>query len=433
MRIFKTMTLAGASIACLMAAGANAAPKPAVQASLAAPAGMKVERVVILMRHGIRPPTKAAVTPPGLAKEAWPSWDTPWGHLTAHGYQAIVKLGAYDRQVWAREGVIAATACPAKGEVVVWSDTDERTIRTGDAMVEGAFAGCNVTNDHLAEGVVDVLFSPLDDPKSIDTAAARDAVLAEVGPLDAVMKSHRPAFEIMQRVLDCCAPAPCTDAGLKAGCAIADMPVEISVAGGEGRPKATGPLDWAPSVAQALMLEYVEGKPMSEVGWGRASRADIEVMMEIHTLKGDILQRPAYISRRGASPLVGRMLGALEGAAGNGSKLTVIVGHDTNIVDVSGMLDFDWKVDSYPANNPPPGGGVGFELLSDAAGKHYVRAFYRAQTMDQMRALSPLSLADPAYRQPLKIPGCSMPGDDTICTLADFSKLVRGKLITPGS
>jgi hypothetical protein len=31
---------------------------------------LKLERVVMLMRHGIRPPTKAAVTPPGITAGA---------------------------------------------------------------------------------------------------------------------------------------------------------------------------------------------------------------------------------------------------------------------------------------------------------------------------------------------------------------------------
>ena len=64
-------TLAWASVLALaFAPSASRAVDPAAE-------GLKLERVVMLMRHGIRPPTKATVTPPGIAAEPWPSWDAP--------------------------------------------------------------------------------------------------------------------------------------------------------------------------------------------------------------------------------------------------------------------------------------------------------------------------------------------------------------------
>ena len=43
-----------------------AASAPGADASPAAPGSLKLEKVVMLMRHGVRPPTKAAVVPPGF-------------------------------------------------------------------------------------------------------------------------------------------------------------------------------------------------------------------------------------------------------------------------------------------------------------------------------------------------------------------------------
>jgi 4-phytase/acid phosphatase len=393
------------------------------------PGGLKVERVVMLMRHGIRPPTKALVTPPGVASEDWPDWSTPWGELTSHGYQAIVRLAGYDRAVWTKDGMLPADHCPGAGEVVVWSDSDQRTIRTGDAMVEGLFNGCNIVNGHLPQGQTDRLFSPLGDANAMDAAAALAAVTAEVGPVMAVQRAHGKEWDALQRVLGCCAPPICAEAGLAAGCRLADLPSTLVFDAGDSRPKLTGPLGYGPTAAQVLMLEYVEGRPMNEVGWGRAGPADIETIMTIHSLKGDLVQHPFFVGARGASPLARRMLAALESGEANAARLTILVGHDTNIVDLSGLLRFNWKMDSYPANNPPPGGGVGFELLRSPDGRRFVRTFYRAQTMDQMRNLTALGLETPASRQVLKIPGCSYGDDDTICTLDVFAALVRSKLI----
>jgi len=144
-------------------------------------------------------------------------------------------------------------------------------------------------------------------------------------------------------------------------------------------------------------------------------------------MKGDLIQRPALLGSHGATRLARRMLDALERA--DGPRLTVLVGHDTNIGDLSGLLDFDFQVSGYAADTPPPGGAVGFELLSDRTGARYVRVVYRSQTLQQMRELTPLDASHPPFRQALAIPGCAVPGEATRCSFETFVKLVRGKLI----
>jgi 4-phytase/acid phosphatase len=391
-----------------------------------ADAGLTLERVVLLMRHGIRPPTKATVTPPGVAAEPWPKWEAPYGHLTAHGAEAIRLLGRFDRESLAARGLLPGEGCPKAGAVSVWSDTDQRTIATGDALLKGMFPGCGLGNDHLAEGAKDPVFHPDVGGVAVDVAAARQAVLAHVGSLERLRLRYGVAFDRLQQVLGCCAPTVCRAAGLQEGCRMAELPGDIvPPKPGEGRPDATGLFDFAPSAAQTLMLEYAEGR--KQVGWGRASAADLELIGTLHAMKGDLLQRPALLGARGATRLARRMLDAIERA--DGPVLTVLVGHDTNIGDLSGLLDFDWQVTGYAADTPPPGGGVGFELLADRTGARYVRAFYRSQSLQQMRELTRLDAAHPAFRQVLTIPGCALPDDASRCSLDTFARLVRGKLI----
>ena len=71
---------------------------------------------------------------------------------------------------------------------------------------------------------------------------------------------------------------------------------------------------------------------------------------------------------------------------------------------------------------------MGFELLRDAKGARFVRAFYRSQTMDQMRTLQPLGAGQDADRQAVAIPGCAG-GVDDLCPLASFSAMVKGALV----
>ena len=57
----------------------------------------KLERVVMLMRHNVRPPTKADVTPVGMTAQPWSSWTTPYGELTPHGEAGAKLMGEYNR------------------------------------------------------------------------------------------------------------------------------------------------------------------------------------------------------------------------------------------------------------------------------------------------------------------------------------------------
>ena len=174
------------------------------------------------------------------------------------------------------------------------------------------------------------------------------------------------------------------------------------------------------SVSIQLVTGAVRSVPMKDVAWGRLSREEIGRLLEFHSIKFEYEARTPYTAARAASPLASRMLEAMQ----HGPKLTVLVGHDTNIANLGGFLDLHWTLPDYPRDDPPPGGALGFEVLADPAGKQYVRAFYRAQTMDQVRELQALDGDNkPAYVY-LEIPGCAEP-----CALADFAAQVGKELV----
>lgn len=371
---------------------------------------LHVERVVMLMRHGIRPPTRPEVTPAGVAAEAWPSWEVPLGHLTQHGYDAILRLGAYERAHYG-EALFAGEACPRADEVLFHADTDQRTIRTAEGLAASMFPGCTLNVEHLPLGELDVLYSPTDQP-GMDIAAAHAAILAEIGSLDRVRDAHGSEFDLLQRVLGCCGDQP----DLRARSS------RFTSTAADGRPKTDGPMNFAPTAVMTLVMEYTDGRPMSEVGWGRVTRDEITTLTNLYVMKVETIQRPYYVGARGASPLMRRMLEALNDA--DGAKFAVFLGHDTNISDLSGLLDVTFHLDSYAANFPPPGGAFGFELLRDDQGRRFVRTFVRAQTLDQMRELTALSEATPPSRDVITIPGCA-----ELCPLEDFTRLVEARLL----
>ncbi|MFT4257876.1 MAG: histidine-type phosphatase [Pseudoxanthomonas sp.] len=380
-----------------------------------APTELKLERVVMLMRHGVRPPTKAKVTPDGVADKPWPKWPVDFGELTPHGYDAVKLLGAWDRQSWTDRGLLPEYRCPGKDEIVVAASAKSRTQDTARALVEGMAPNCEVAVSFPRNADEDVEFHPLDAgavPIDADQALQAAQALAPPGGMPEVVKEHAELFALLNRALGC-------DAGK--ACDLSKMPAGLEREEGDA-PSIGDPLGIASTVSQTFLLEYLEGMPAQDVAWGRLNRDEIGKLLEFHTLKFAYEARPPYIAARAASPLAARMLEAMR----TGPKLTVLVGHDTNIANLGGFLDLHWTVPGYPQDDPPPGGALGFEVLSDAAGTQYVRAFYRAQTMDQVRELQPLGEDNaPAYLY-LDIPGCARE-----CRFEDFDKLVRGKLVAP--
>ena len=128
-------------------------------ASEAAP--LRVERVVVVMRHGVRAPIVGEAPEDTLTGALWPTWPVPPEHLTPHGAKALEILGDVDRRWLARSGVLPARGCPAPGQLRVWTNTAERTIASGKAFAEGLAPGCDTPIGHLGPNQTDPLFEPL--------------------------------------------------------------------------------------------------------------------------------------------------------------------------------------------------------------------------------------------------------------------------------
>jgi 4-phytase/acid phosphatase len=328
----------------------------------------------------------------------------PDGYLTPHGAQAIKLLAAYDRGMLASAGLVAAAGCPA--DVKIYTDVDERTEKTGEAFAAGFAPGCGLAASHAA-GATDPLFSPLDGVvPGFDAKAAKAAMLAAAGGnLGAPVTANAALFQKMQNTLD------------PGGSAFLNLPAKISAKIPGHEPKVTGPIAEGSSAAEDFLLEYLDDKPLDQVAWGRADAADVAALLALHPLEYTLTARPAYIANRAAGPLARRILAGLTG----GDKLTVLVGHDTNIADLGGMLELHWSLGGYPADDPPPGGGLVLLLSHDkATGEKYVTISYQVQTMDEIRNLAATA---PAL-QPLPIPACGNSTAAEACSLAAFSKLV---------
>ncbi|RYD52471.1 MAG: histidine-type phosphatase [Sphingomonadales bacterium] len=406
------------AIAAALLAATIAQPGVAQTPKASAPAPLKLERVVMMMRHGIRPPTKPAPVPASVSREQWPGWPVDFGLLTPRGAAGVKLLGESDRSWFAARGLFGR-GCPAPGSVVLKASSKQRAIRTAESWSEGFMPSCSITVSHPSETGPDPIFHGLDDnPAWFDGQAAYRAALARApkGGLAADVARYRADLTLLARVLNCALPA----------CPLLREPTEL-VASPHDRPELEGPADIGSTASQTFLLQYLEGMPMRDVGWGRITRAQIEQLLRFHPLKFRYSNRPDPISRVAAAPIAREILAAFEDR--RGARLTLLAGHDTNIADLAGFMRVHWKVPSYPADDVPPGSAMGFELLRDAKGSRYVRVFYRAQTMDQLRNQRRLTQNEAPFRQYLPLPGCGNSIAPRTCTLSAFAKLVRGRAL----
>ncbi len=394
--------------------GPGPGPGPAIS-------DMRLEKVVLMVRHGLRAPLAEEAPVGDMAQAPWPTWPVDHSMLTARGYEGMRLLGVYDREAYAARGLFEASGCPLGGSVRVHASPSPRAIASAKAMIEGFAKGCAIPVSHAPAGGIDAIFDP--GGAKVVTSDARAAIASidqATGGIAALARRHAAAFHTLEDVLGCRAK------GMTHPC---DILSEASVLEASKNDPASfdfeGPIMTASGTAQVFLLEYAQGFPQAKVGWGRADPAAIEKMGELHSLLFDVLVRPPYQAARQSAVLGRRILASLRDPSG--PRLDLVVGHDNNVNGMAAVLGVSFKVDGYARNDATVGGALGFELLRDSrSAQRYVRVIYQSQTLEQLRELTPLSLAHPPAYATLPVAACGRA--DGLCTLEDFTRLVESRL-----
>jgi 4-phytase / acid phosphatase len=428
--------------ALMLAALALGSGAAVVSAQEAPARGTELKFVVILSRHGVRSPTWKTDRLNQYSTEAWPDWGVPPGYLTPHGKALMELFGAYDRAYLSHEGLLSVKGCEDARRLFLWADTDQRTIETGRALAAGMFPDCAVQTQSLPEGTADPLFSPLavgiGHP---DRALAVASVLGRIGASPApLLEAHKPAFETMQQVLLGCTPgAKCPPDGTSVKQSFLEETMSVTQGKGDKLVDFGGPLNTAASFAEDFLLEYTNGMADKALGWGRVNESNLRQMMSLHTAFSDLLRRTPCLARTNGSNLVSHMLKSMEqavagkpvpGALGKpGDKVVVIVGHDGNLSNLSGMLGLSWLIESYQPDDTPPGGALVFELWRHpVTGAYTVRTYYTAQTLEQMRKSLPLTLTSPPAKAAVFVPGCSTADEGLACGWKEFRRTLESAI-----
>lgn len=399
------------ALPALVAALTLASPAPAASRDL------RLDRVVMLIRHGVRAPleTEAPVLP--AMPQAWPRWSTPESQLTPHGAAALRDLATFDRRSWIKAGLLPKTGCPVPGRVSIHTNTASRTIASGRALADGLAPGCALIVDHLPDGRTDALFEPLSAGAApFDPRAAIASIDRYTGGLDAMTARHRAALAELARIYGCTPVAACD---------LAARPATLTASPDSKGIDLAGPIREASGAAQVLLLQYAEGMEPSRIGWGRTDAASIKRLGALHAALFDVFTRPDYMAARQAGPLGRQMLAALE--AKDGPAIDMLVGHDTNVTALAAILGTTLVAPGYADDDVAPGGAILLERLTHRrTRRHYVRAVYQAPPLDRLRTADD-GRGPAVSRQILTIRGCG-----TLCPLPRFVALIHAR-IAPAS
>lgn len=334
-----------------------------------------VERVVVVMRHGVRAPIIGEAPTGTLTRDPWPVWPVPPEHLTPRGARALEMLGRSDRAWLAGLGVLPARGCPASGQVMIWTNTAQRTVASGEAFAEGLAPGCGVPVGHRAADEVDPLFEPLRAGVApFDPASAIASIEAYTGGIEHLATRLAPELKELDRVLGCGAPQGCAP----------PRPSRLSPSADGRGVDLAGPVRDTSGVAQVLLLQYVEGLSPTPSAWRNVDPAALKRLGALHAALFDVFTRPPYMRARQAGPLARRVLEALEKPH---KGLDVLVGHDTNVTALAAALGASLEAPGYATGDVPPGGALILLSLVDERGRRSVRVYYQTQSPGALRRL----------------------------------------------
>ncbi len=242
---------------------------------------------------------------------------------------------------------------------------------------------------------------------------------------------HRAAFMALQEVLT----------GGTAPQKLLEIPDEITVAATGKGVQLNESLSVASTLGENLLLEYTDGMQGKDLGWGRLDADNLLRILELHALASDLTRRTPYLARAKGSNLLEHVLlsmqqaetgKAVPGALGPpATAVLILAGHDTNLANLSGMLGLTWHLPGYQPDDTPPGGALICSLWQQpGTAKYFVRAEYLAQTLEQMRSSTPVTLAAPPAREDLALPSYEPVKPSTGCSWQAFEKSLQKAIDT---
>lgn len=312
-------TLIAATVAGIVLLASNAQAQTV-------PEGYQLQQVLMMSRHNLRAPlaNNGSVLEQSTPNK-WPEWDVPGGQLTTKGGVLEVYMGHYMREWLAEQGMVKSGECPPPDTVYAYANSLQRTVATAQFFITGAFPGCDIPVHHQEKmGTMDPTFNPVITDDS--AAFSEQAVAAMEKELSKLQLTD--SYKLLEQIVNYKDSPACKE---KQQCSLVDGKNTFS-AKYQQEPGVSGPLKVGNSLVDAFTLQYYEGFPMDQVARGEIkSDQQWKVLSKLKNGYQDSLFTSPEVARNVAKPLVSYIDKALVTDRTSAPKITVLVGHDSNL------------------------------------------------------------------------------------------------------
>ncbi|MBB0464005.1 bifunctional glucose-1-phosphatase/inositol phosphatase [Escherichia coli] len=406
-------TLIAATVAGIVLLASNAQAQTV-------PEGYQLQQVLMMSRHNLRAPlaNNGSVLEQSTPNK-WPEWDVPGGQLTTKGGVLEVYMGHYMREWLAEQGMVKSGECPPPDTVYAYANRLQRTVATAQFFITGAFPGCDIPVHHQEKmGTMDPTFNPVITDDS--AAFSEQAVAAMEKELSKLQLTD--SYQLLEKIVNYKDSPACKE---KQQCSLVDGKNTFS-AKYQQEPGVSGPLKVGNSLVDAFTLQYYEGFPMDQVAWGEIkSDQQWRVLSKLKNGYQDSLFTSPEVARNVAKPLVSYIDKALVTDRTSAPKITVLVGHDSNIASLLTALDFKPYQLHDQNERTPIGGKIVFQRWHDSkTNRDLMKIEYVYQSAEQLRNADALTLQAPAQRVTLELSGCPIDANG-FCPMDKFDSVLN--------
>ena len=362
---------------------------------------LQLEKVVIFSRHGLRSP----LTSPGsrLSKVTpyeWENWDVPASHLTKKGAILETYFGQYINDWLIQNEVIKKGECLSPDNAQIYTNSLQRTIATGQSLTTGIFPGCDIKTEHKMEiGKMDPVFNPV---ITTDNAKFKEEALKGMN-LKKRNQELKGSYSLLSDVINYTKSEECLKEGK---CKFFNEEGTLKIEK-DKEPGVDGPIKLGTQIGDALLLQYYEGYPLDKIAGNNINtREKWQKITDIKNGYEDLLFATEKVAKNVAAPLIKYIYNDI---SSSNHKVTVLVGHDSNLVAMFAALGFkDYKLEEQ-VEKTPIGGKVFFEIWKDKkTGERKVKVEYIYQTLSQIRETQKLTRENPPKHTVLEMKNCKI-------------------------
>jgi len=309
---------------------------------------------------------------------------------------------------------------------------------------QGLLPGVTIPVHSYALGQPDPVFDPISAGiVTIDANRAANESREVYNSGTALASAYSAEFSLIRSVLfnyqNGAQPPPAAPPGITDPTAQPIPLTAVTTGLATGNVVSEGAVGLTSDAADPFVMEYADGLPPADVAWGELSSDELSQATRMATLEQRMDYRTPYVDQVQSSNAAAHVLRSMRQAvlsetvpgafSGPAAQVLVVISSDTYLAGLAGLLQAHWQLPGYQPDFCAPGGALVFELRqSTVTGEFLVRVFYTAQSLDQLRNLTPLSTTAPPETAQLEIPGGSTPGASLDIRFEKFQELLENAI-----